>query len=125
MPAWGDRMTDAEIQSIVGFIRSWEDTAPDVATPTGRGCQGGGPPWQQQEASTIESVQEETSDWRTTMLIASLLVVSITLIAAGLHTFRRHSRADHASHESESPNDQSSSGVGGEKTERLPVPGTQ
>ncbi len=93
MPAWGDRMTDAEIQSIVGFIRSWEDTAPDVATPSGRGRQGGGggPPWRQQEASTIESVQEETSDWRNTMLIASLLVVSITLIAAGLHTFRRHS----------------------------------
>ncbi len=99
MPAWGDRMSEAEIQSIVGFIRSWEDTAPDVATPSGRGRQGGGggPPWQQQKASTIESVQEETSDWRTTMLIASLLVVSITLIAAGLHTFRRHSRVDYDS----------------------------
>lgn len=34
MPAWGDRMTDAEIQAIVGFIRSWEPTAPEVATPT-------------------------------------------------------------------------------------------
>jgi mono/diheme cytochrome c family protein len=34
MPAWGDRMTDADIQAIVGFIRSWEPTAPEVATPT-------------------------------------------------------------------------------------------
>ena len=107
MPAWGDRMTDAEIQSIVGFIRSWEDTAPDVATPTGRGRQGGGggPPWQQQEASTVESVQEETSDWRTTMLIASLLIVSITLIAAGLHTFRRHSREDQGPDDTDTPDE--------------------
>jgi mono/diheme cytochrome c family protein len=34
MPAWGDRMTEADIQAIVGFIRSWEPTAPEVATPT-------------------------------------------------------------------------------------------
>lgn len=34
MPAWGDRMTEAEIQAIVGFMRSWEPTAPEVATPT-------------------------------------------------------------------------------------------
>ena len=34
MPVWGDRMTDADIQAIVGFIRSWEPTAPEVATPT-------------------------------------------------------------------------------------------
>jgi mono/diheme cytochrome c family protein len=44
MPAWGDRMTDAEIQAIVGFIRSWEPTAPQVATPT----RGGGPWWSTQ-----------------------------------------------------------------------------
>ena len=41
MPAWGDRMADAEIQAIVGFIRSWEPTAPEVATP----ARGGGPWW--------------------------------------------------------------------------------
>ena len=41
MPAWGDRLTDAEIQAIVGFIRSWEATAPEVATP----ARGGGGPW--------------------------------------------------------------------------------
>lgn len=44
MPAWGDRMTDAEIQAIVGFMRSWEPTAPEVATP----ARGGGPWWDNQ-----------------------------------------------------------------------------
>ena len=33
MPAWGDRLTEAEIQAIVGFVRSWEPTAPEVAEP--------------------------------------------------------------------------------------------
>jgi len=33
MPAWGDRLTDVEIQAIVGFVRSWETTAPEVAVP--------------------------------------------------------------------------------------------
>jgi mono/diheme cytochrome c family protein len=41
MPAWGDRLTDADIQAIVGFIRSWEPTAPEVAAP----ARGGGGPW--------------------------------------------------------------------------------
>ena len=47
MPAWGDRMSEAEIQAIVGFIRQWEPTAPEVAQPLGRGSGGGqgGPPW--------------------------------------------------------------------------------
>lgn len=43
MPAWGDRMTDADIQAIVGFIRQWEPTAPEVAVPVRMGK--GGPPW--------------------------------------------------------------------------------
>ncbi|MCX6028109.1 MAG: c-type cytochrome [Chloroflexi bacterium] len=43
MAAWGDRLTDAQIQAIVGFIRSWEPTAPPVAAPSASG--GGGPPW--------------------------------------------------------------------------------
>lgn len=42
MPAWGTRMTESEIQAIVGFIRQWEPTAPEVASPI-RGA--GGPPW--------------------------------------------------------------------------------
>ncbi len=33
MPAWGDRLSEAQIQSIVGFMRSWEPTAPEVAQP--------------------------------------------------------------------------------------------
>ena len=41
MPSWGDRMTDIEIRAIVGFIRSWEPTAPEVADP----ARGGGGPW--------------------------------------------------------------------------------
>jgi mono/diheme cytochrome c family protein len=41
MPAWGDRLTDAQIQAIVGFIRAWEPTAPEVAVPT----RSGGPWW--------------------------------------------------------------------------------
>ena len=45
MPAWGDRMTDAEIQAIVGFLRQWEATAPEVAQPMGPASGGGGPPW--------------------------------------------------------------------------------
>jgi len=43
MPAWGDRMTDSDIQAIVGFVRQWEATAPEVAVPVRPG--GGGPPW--------------------------------------------------------------------------------
>ena len=41
MPVWGDRLVDFEIQAIVGFIRTWEPTAPEVATP----ARGGGGPW--------------------------------------------------------------------------------
>ncbi|MFZ5909642.1 MAG: c-type cytochrome [Chloroflexota bacterium] len=45
MPAWGDRMTEADIQAIVGFIRQWEATAPEVAQPLGPPSGQGGPPW--------------------------------------------------------------------------------
>ncbi|MBU1662017.1 MAG: c-type cytochrome, partial [Chloroflexi bacterium] len=45
MPAWGDKMTEAEIQAIVGFMRAWEPIAPEVAEPA-RGGGGGGPWWQ-------------------------------------------------------------------------------
>ena len=43
MPAWGTRLAEAEIQAIVGFIRAWEPTAPEVAEPARTG---GGPWWQ-------------------------------------------------------------------------------
>ncbi len=46
MPAWGGRLTEADLNSLVSFIRAWEPTAPAVAQPVqGRGGQGGGPPW--------------------------------------------------------------------------------
>jgi mono/diheme cytochrome c family protein len=51
MPTWGDRMTDSEIQAIVGFIRQWEPTAPEVATLTRSGG-GGGPPWKNNNTDT-------------------------------------------------------------------------
>jgi len=50
MPAWGDRMTDAEIQAIVGFLRQWEATAPEVAQPLGTPSGVGGPPWLRDQA---------------------------------------------------------------------------
>lgn len=48
MIGWGDRLTDEEILSIVAYLRNWEATAPEVATPVQRG--GGGPPWLQNSA---------------------------------------------------------------------------
>ena len=51
MPAWGDRLTDAEILAIVGFIRAWEPTAPEVAEPAR--VQGG--PWWQTSAAAAGS----------------------------------------------------------------------
>lgn len=58
MPAWGDRMTEAEIQAIVGFLRQWEATAPEVAQPMGPRSGGGGPPWlRNQNTTTTNPVQ--------------------------------------------------------------------
>jgi mono/diheme cytochrome c family protein len=50
MPVWGDRMTEADIQAIVGFIRQWEAAAPEVAVPAQTG--GGGPPWLRNNTTT-------------------------------------------------------------------------
>ncbi|MDM8526723.1 c-type cytochrome [Anaerolineales bacterium HSG24] len=44
MPAWGGRLTDAEMTALVSFIRSWEATAPIVTEMQGRGG-GRGPGW--------------------------------------------------------------------------------
>ncbi|MBN1450419.1 MAG: c-type cytochrome [Anaerolineales bacterium] len=58
MPAWGDRMTEAEIQAIVGFLRQWEATAPEVAQPMGPRSGVGGPPWlRNQNTTTTNPVQ--------------------------------------------------------------------
>lgn len=49
MTAWGARMSEADIQAIIGFIRQWESTAPEVASP----IQGGlGPPWRRNTTTT-------------------------------------------------------------------------
>ena len=49
MPAWGTRMVESDIEAIVGFIRQWEPTAPEVASPVrGRG----GPRWAQTDSTT-------------------------------------------------------------------------
>ena len=55
MPAWGDRMTDAEIQAIVGFIRQWEATAPEIAQPLGPPSGVGGPPWLRNNTQPTET----------------------------------------------------------------------
>lgn len=33
MPAWGSRLNDKELQSLVAFLRSWEDSAPAILPP--------------------------------------------------------------------------------------------
>jgi hypothetical protein len=59
MPSWGDRLSEAEIQAIVGFIRSWEPNAPEVAEP----ARGGGGPWWQSGGSTA-SGQSKGPPWK-------------------------------------------------------------
>lgn len=44
MPAWGGRLSEAELTSLVSFLRAWEPTAPAVAQPLPGGSQSG-PPW--------------------------------------------------------------------------------
>ncbi len=44
MPAFGDRLTSVEVDALVAYIRSWEETAVWVKNPRGTE-QGGGPPW--------------------------------------------------------------------------------
>ncbi len=107
MPAWGDRMTEADIQAIVGFIRQWEPTAPEVATPTRAG--GGGPPWMRNSTTTTTTQGQgqgqgqgrgtnQTStitawglafDWRILLLITGGLSVAFTLIFMGYEALKQ------------------------------------
>ena len=103
MPTWGDRMTDAEIQAIVGFIRQWEATAPEVATLT---RPGGGPSWRNNNTTTTSSTQlfgllpstnttttftttgqggaiTQLLDWRVLILAGVILSIAFTLISKG------------------------------------------
>jgi mono/diheme cytochrome c family protein len=94
MPTWGDRMTEAEIQAIVGFIRQWEATAPEVASLT---RPSGGPSWRNNNTtiSTQANGGIQTStllDWRILLLIGILLASAFTLISKGLHALARLKR---------------------------------
>jgi mono/diheme cytochrome c family protein len=93
MPAWGDRMSVSEIEAIVAYVRSWEPTAPAVATMQTTG--GGGPPWQrsgqpnqpvspgQPIASGTAAISSSvTQDGRSIVIIGLTLIVSV--IALGL-----------------------------------------
>ncbi len=104
MPTWGDRMTEAEIQAIVGFIRQWEPTAPDVATIT---RPSGGPPWRNNNSTTPsllpsinfsktisgtsiggQTIFQTLLDWRLLILLGILLSVAFTLIRSGWDALR-------------------------------------
>ena len=106
MPSWGDRMTDTDIQAIVGFIRQWEPTAPQVAIITRPG--GGGPRWMTNTTNNINplpstnttvttaghtpSTQAATQnmfDWRILLSLGVLLSIAFTLISTGLSSLKR------------------------------------
>ncbi|MEW6286566.1 MAG: c-type cytochrome [Chloroflexota bacterium] len=108
MPAWGDRMTAAEIQAIVGFIRQWEPTAPEVAVITRPG--GGGPPWLRNNTNNVNPLpstggprqagqagqagQPATQtvpslDWRLLLLVGVVLSLAFTLIFTGLSSLKQ------------------------------------
>jgi mono/diheme cytochrome c family protein len=108
MPSWGDRMTDADIQAIVGFIRQWEPTAPEVAILTRPG--GGGPPWMRSNTNnvnplpstntttttkgighqtTAETTKQNILDWRILLALGVLLSIAFTLISTGLSSLKR------------------------------------
>ena len=100
MPAWGDRMSVSEIEAIVAYVRSWEATAPAVATAQTTG--GGGPPWQrtgntpaqpqtpQQTGGVVQSVgSAPATDWRMVLLLGvSGLAIGALLIVASFQLIR-------------------------------------
>ncbi len=79
MPVWGARMTDADIQAIVGFIRQWEATSPEVATPV---MGGGGPAWRQVTTQTTAQWWK-AFDWRVLLGLIAILAIAFTLISMG------------------------------------------
>jgi hypothetical protein len=85
MLAWDDRMADAEIQAIVGFIRQWGPTAPEVAVPVRTGQ--GGPPWVQSQTTT--TTQSATLDWCILALVTGGLAIAFTLILMGYSSLRK------------------------------------
>ena len=109
MPTWGDRMTDAEIQAIVGFIRQWEATAPEVATLT---RPGGGPAWRNNNTTTTSNtllfgllpstnnttihsttgqggIATQLLDWRVLALVGVILSIAFTLISKSFFALKQ------------------------------------
>lgn len=107
MPAWGDRLSEREIEGIVAFIRSWEPTAPAVAVP--QTTEAGGPPWQRSNAAPNPQPLAQTGaashsgqaaatslppiDWRVAALVGlpGALAVS-TLVGSALALRRLRTR---------------------------------
>jgi mono/diheme cytochrome c family protein len=104
MPTWGDRMSETDIQAIVGFIRQWESNAPEVAVPARGG--GGGPPWMRNTTTTTNQSSQQSAqgqgkgqaqqtawrqafDWRILLLIFGALSISFTLIFMGFESLSR------------------------------------
>ena len=99
MPAWGDRMSVSEIEAIVAYVRSWEATAPAVATAQMTG--GGGPPWQrtgntpaqpqtpQRTGGVVQSVGAAPTDWRMVLLLGvPVVVIGALLMVASFQLIR-------------------------------------
>lgn len=95
MPTWGDKLTDVEIQAVVGYIRAWEPTAPPAATPLRRpwwktntttsSLPGGGV---NAQAATVSAVSTQPSvagfDWRVILLVVILLATGIFFGLVGI-----------------------------------------
>ena len=76
-----------EIQAIVGFIRSWQPTAPAVAT-LARGA--GGPWWAGGRQSTARAGQAASAlDWRVFLLIGGVLSAAAVLVGLAVDRLRR------------------------------------
>jgi mono/diheme cytochrome c family protein len=102
MPAWGDRLTDAEIQAVVGFVRSWEPDAPEVAEPARGGGgpwwqtgssqssgRGGGPPWQNNSSSSSTTDQNSSGQLSSASMSAdtSSDISPATIVAPDANVF--------------------------------------
>jgi mono/diheme cytochrome c family protein len=107
MPAWGDRLTDTEIQALVGFIRSWEPNAPVVAEP----ARIRGPRWRSNTTGTAASqvAQSQTGsgqtttstqstpwyqllDWRSGGLVLAIMGLAFLLILVAFISLKRLDR---------------------------------
>jgi mono/diheme cytochrome c family protein len=101
MPTWGDKLTDAEIQAVVGFLRSWEPTAPAVAAPariqgpwwqgnpTMAGQAGPVQPSSQKSPASQTTPWYQNLDWRSVSIIFIISGLAIAMILTGLVYLKR------------------------------------